>query len=195
MLLRNLLIFYLLILCFRLSYAQDDVRPLVSVSGIVYEAEVDFPIPFVTVIVNGTSRGTISAGNGFFSIVAHVGDTLRFSSIGFKSVLLPIPDTLRQPRVSIMVPMLVDTVMLAEAVVYPWPGRDQFREAFLALEIQEPFSHRMMPIPGIRRIDNPIPIEPHPFWNPVSYLYDNVVLEMMRRMPKKSVARELPVFE
>ena len=182
-------------MCPNLLRAQEDERPLVSVSGIVYEKGVDFPVPFATVMVKGTSRGTISAVNGFFSIVAHPGDTLRFSSVGYKYVLLPIPDTLQRTRVSVMVPMPTDTVMLAEAVVYPWPGREQFREAFLALEVQEPFTHRMMPIPGIRRIDTPIPLEPHPFWNPVSFVYDNVVLEMIRRMPKKRVARELPIFE
>jgi hypothetical protein len=195
MLLRYLSVLYCYLMCYGLLHAQDDEVPLVSVSGIVYEEGLDFPVPFATVIVMGSSRGTISAANGFFSIVAHMGDTLRFSSVGYKHVLLPIPDTLQRTRVSVMVPMPTDTVMLAEAVVYPWPGREQFREAFLALEVQEPFTHRMMPIPGIRRIDNPIPLDPHPFWNPVSFVYDNVVLEMIRRMPKRRVARELPVFE
>ncbi len=35
-----------------------------------------------------------------------------------------------------------DTVQLAEAIIYPWPTREQFREAFLALDLPETDAER-----------------------------------------------------
>ncbi len=174
--------------------AQDD-KPLLSISGIIYEAQSVQVLPYATVAVKGTNNGTISAANGFFSIVAGVGDTLLISTVGYKRMLVPVPDTLERSRVTIMIPMEVDTVLLEEAVVYPWPSREQFRQEFLALQTTDPFELKMMPIPGIRAIPNPIPIEPNWFWNPASFLHEKVFQEVLDRLPKKKRAAELPRFD
>ena len=75
------------------------------------------------------------------------------------------------------------------------PRKEQFRQAFLELETKEPFALTMMPIPGIRRIENPVPIEPSPIMNPVSFLYEKVILELMKRTPKRKKIGELPTWE
>lgn len=168
---------------------------LVAVSGVVYENQTNQTIPYATIQIMGTTEGTISARNGFFSVVAEKGDTLRISSVGFQKLLLPIPDTLSVSRITLMVPMSYDTVMLDEAVVYPWPSREQFREAFLALETKDMNELQMMPIPGIRKLENPVPIEPHPFWNPASFFYEEVFLKNINKLPKKNKAKELPKWE
>lgn len=188
----------LLLICLFLTQlirAQPNESKLVAVSGVVYEQHTSYPIPFATVQRLGTTQGTITAQNGFFSIVVEPGDTIQYRSIGYQPVLLAIPDTLSIQRITLMVPMSIDTVMLAEAVVYPWPSREQFREAFLALETKELNTLRMNPIPGIRKVDNPIPIAPHPFWNAPSYFYEEVFLKTLDKLPKKKTARTLPKWE
>lgn len=188
------LLLILFVSCSVFASGQSS-ESLIAVSGVVYEERTVRTIPYATVQIAGTAEGTISAANGFFSIVAAKGDTLRLSSVGYQPVLLPIPDTLQVSRITLMVPMQIDTIMLEEAVVYPWPSREQFREAFLALETRDINELQMMPIPGIRKIENPVPIQPHPFWNPASFFYEELFLKTLDRLPKKNKAKTLPKWE
>lgn len=174
-------------------WAQDD--ELIAVSGLLYQEGTNISIPYANVQILHQNDGTISAANGFFSIVCERGDTLQISSIGYRTLWLEVPDTIVKSRATIMVPMTIDTVMLEEAVVYPWPSREQFREAFLALETHNPPTLTMMPIPGIRAVPNPVPIEPHPFWNAASFFYEELFLKTLDKLPKKKKAETLPVWE
>ena len=66
-----------------------------------------------------------------------VGDTVEFSTLGYVPRQLVIPDTIRHDAYSIVMPLEQDTIMLMETVIYPWPTREKFREAFLSLELPE----------------------------------------------------------
>ena len=46
--------------------------------------EPPFPLAGVNIVVKGTTLGTVSDGNGYFSIKAQKGDVLIFRYIGFK---------------------------------------------------------------------------------------------------------------
>lgn len=63
-----------------------------KVSGQVKDAQ-GLPIPGVSVIVDGTTRGGSTDLDGNFSINASVGETLTFTYIGFKSVKTTITST------------------------------------------------------------------------------------------------------
>jgi hypothetical protein len=117
------------------SSAQGTEKQLVQLSGLVLSSDSLIGIPYTTVIVKGTGRGTISNAQGFFSIVAAQGDVLVFSSIGFELGYYKISDTLAEKRYSIVQLLTMDTVFLPETMVYPWPTKEQFREAFLSLNI------------------------------------------------------------
>ena len=82
-------------------------------------------------MIQNTHRGTISDYYGYFSFVAEVNDTILFSSIGYKDAQFIIPDTLPSFRYSIIQLLQPDTVVLPEATVYPWPTKEQFKQAFL----------------------------------------------------------------
>lgn len=117
------------------AHAQTDQKKLIQLSGLVLTSDSLIGVPYTTVIVKGTGRGTISNGQGFFSIVAEVGDELVFTSIGFTNSYYKISDTLTEVRYSIVQLMTPDTIFLPETMVFPWPTKEQFREAFLALNI------------------------------------------------------------
>lgn len=125
-----------LVLSFAFSYAQsrDD---LVQFSGIVVTADSLDPVPFTNIVVNNTSRGTTSDYFGFFSIVVHKKDIITFSAVGYKKVVYRIPDTLSADRYSLIQVMTSDTIMLSETVIYPWPTKEQFRYAFLKLNVPD----------------------------------------------------------
>ncbi len=93
------------------------------------------PIPFVTIAVDGSSRGTYTDWKGFFSIVVEKGEKIVFSAIGYETVEFIIPDTLTDPRYSLVQLMTMDEYNLPETVVFPWPSREHFKLEFLAMEV------------------------------------------------------------
>lgn len=110
---------------------------LVQFSGAVVTGDSLHPVSFTHIIDHNTGFGTISDYYGYFSFVARKGDTITFSAIGFKKGLFVIPDTIKDNRYTMFQVMTSDTVYLSETVIYPWPTKEQFKEAFLNLEIPD----------------------------------------------------------
>lgn len=120
------------------AIAQNESdESLIQFSGIIITGDSLNPVPYASIIVKNTQRGTTSDYYGYFSFVAKPLDTIVFSSIGFKKSEFVIPDTLNDNRYSLIQMLQNDTVMLDEAIVYPWPTQDQFKQAFLNLEIPD----------------------------------------------------------
>lgn len=117
--------------------AQTDDKDLLQFSGVVVTSDSLHPVPFTSVIIKNTYRGTISDFYGFFSFVAKMGDTIVFSNIGYKRSEYVVPDTLSESRYSLIHILVPDTIMLQEAVIYPWPTREQFKQAFLSLNVPD----------------------------------------------------------
>ncbi|MGH2643467.1 MAG: carboxypeptidase-like regulatory domain-containing protein, partial [Chitinophagaceae bacterium] len=89
---------YILLLCGLsvpfLGKAQEHQNlqdSLVEVSGVTLTADSSLGIPNVSIFIKGTDRGTISNGEGVFSIVTLKGDQLVFRAIGFKTKIVQIP--------------------------------------------------------------------------------------------------------
>lgn len=133
------LLTFLLFISAVTTYAQQipSQENLVQFSGLVLSEENGelVPLPFVNIALAGTNRGTYSNLDGFFTIVGQKGDTVMFSSIGYKPVSYVIPDTLQSNRYSVYQLMTQDTLLLPETVIYPWPSREHFRLEFLAMDV------------------------------------------------------------
>jgi len=112
-------------------------RRVVQIAGVVMDNENLKPIPYVNISVRGSHRGTSADANGFFSFATLVGDVLEFTSIGFRSVAVRISDTIMADRYTIYQSMQRDTLELPLTVVYPWPSKEKFREAFLNLNVPD----------------------------------------------------------
>lgn len=61
-----------------------------SVNGIVMDSATFSPLPFVSIGLKNTSRGTTSDSKGNFEIIANYGDTLAFSFLGYKPLELVV---------------------------------------------------------------------------------------------------------
>ena len=122
---------------FNTTSAQSKNDSLIQFSGVLLTRDSLEAVPFATVMIKGSNRGTISDYYGYFSFVAERGDTIQFSYIGFKDAFFWIPDSLDRKNYSLIQMMDVDTVILQEAVIYPWPTKEQFRQAFLDLRLPE----------------------------------------------------------
>jgi hypothetical protein len=119
------------------SQSNSDDQELIQFSGIIVTGDSLNPIPFANIIVKNTQRGTTSDYYGYFSFVAKPLDTIVFSSIGFKRSTFIVPDSLYDSRYSLIQMLQNDTILLDEAVVYPWPTQEQFKTAFLNLDIPD----------------------------------------------------------
>ncbi len=118
---------------------DDD---LIQFSGVVVTGDSLAPVPFVNIMIAESYRGTMSDVNGYFSFVAQKGDSITFSAIGFRTHGIVLPDTLTEKKYSMIEILYQDTIELSEAVIYPWPTKEQFREAFLALDLPETDTER-----------------------------------------------------
>jgi len=116
--------------------AQDQVH-LIQFSGLVLTSDSLVALPYTTVFVKELGRGTSTNMEGFFSIIVQPGDTIVFSSVGYKTAVYAVPEDLQESRYSIIQLMTRDTIHLQETVVYPWPSPRQFKEAFLSLNIPD----------------------------------------------------------
>lgn len=133
---RILLFCFLCILSAGLS-AQSEDEDLIQFSGVAVSMDSLAPVPFATILVKGQNRGTTSDYYGYFSFVAKKGDTLVFSSVGYRPSEFYVPDSLSGNRYSLIHSMLRDTIELETVNIYPWPTPEQFKRAFLALDIPD----------------------------------------------------------
>ncbi len=137
------LMIFTALLCGKTSFcgaqtsADTSKAKIVQFSGMVIDADSLYPIPFVAIVVKGTARGVYSTGSGYYSIVVEEGDTLEFFSLGYKTGQYVLLDTFTNSQVNHVQTLKMDTVLLTEMVVYPWPSREQFKNAFLAVDIPD----------------------------------------------------------
>lgn len=88
-------------------------------------------IPAASIIVKGRNQGTYTNDQGVFSIVVLKGDQVEFSSIGYKPVLISIPDTFSGNQYSIIQLMVQDAQYLPATIIKPRPTREQFERDFV----------------------------------------------------------------
>jgi hypothetical protein len=127
-----------------LGQAQTAPKPkeapkekLLQLSGkvVVFEADSLRGLPFASVIIRNKKTGCVTDYFGFFTLVASPGDVVEFISLGYKDAQFIIPDTLKATHYSISQAMIRDTITLPTATVYPWPTKEDFKEAFMKLSV------------------------------------------------------------
>jgi hypothetical protein len=129
--------FFLLVSMSAFTQQAFDDSDVVQFSGVIVQADDLSPVPYTTIKIKNTRRGTISDFHGYFSIVVTKLDTLTFSAIGFKENDFIVPDTITQKRYSLIHVLDADTIMLTPTVIYPWPTVEEFQRAFVELDIPD----------------------------------------------------------
>jgi hypothetical protein len=162
---------FLLLLLPVLGSAQTKDTSLIQFSGVFLDADSLTPVPYVSIVVINSQRGTNTDYRGAFSFVAHAGDTVRFTCIGYKPFQCIIPDTLSTKRYTIIQLFSRDTIELPEAVIFPWPSKDEFREAFLTLRIPDDDLERARK--NLEREAERDDIYDSPNWGSINYKISN----------------------
>lgn len=119
-----------------LSSLSGQKKEPVQISGIIITSD-SIPqfIPYTHVVVKGRRQGTTSDTEGFFSLAVLPGDTIKFSSLGFKPEKLVIPDTVKHREYLAKVVMKRDTTLLEEVTLYPWPTPDRLKDEIIAMRV------------------------------------------------------------
>jgi hypothetical protein len=165
---------------------------LFQLSGIVSDVDTKFPVAYANIEVVGEYRGVYTSQDGFFSCVVSENDTVQFSATGYKTKMYVVPQNMDDNIFSIAVLMYQDTLELEAVEIYPWPSKEEFRDAFLAYkEVQD---YKIGPIPGIKGRDqiDTVPKPPVIYKNPISVLYEEVIVPIQWKKKKKDKAKELP---
>lgn len=119
------------------SQSQSTDKPLVQFSGVIYDLDSNTVVPYVTVR-NLTENKTFSANyKGYYSFVAHEGDSIQFTSVGYKKLLLIIPSKLKERKFTAIVKMKSDNIMLPTVRVFPWASTDEFKREFLSMKLAD----------------------------------------------------------
>lgn len=129
----------LLLFCLALLSSDlhgQEVKPIQLHGIVVSNDSLKQLLPNVQILVKSRGQMTISDLNGFFSLVAMPGDTLFFQHIGFKLQKFWVADTLDGDEFLSRVVLEWDTEILDPVIVYPWPSKENFKEEFLAMEVQ-----------------------------------------------------------
>ena len=133
----NKILFFLALLPCLCMAQKDSLRTIVKIAGVTVTSDSLKPIPFVNVIIKGNYTGTMGDYSGFYSIVAKAGDTLIFTSVGYRNVEYAIPDTLKSDQYSLIQVLNKDTIELPETKIIIWPSYEQFKQAFLNTDIED----------------------------------------------------------
>ena len=107
------------------SFGQERERREVTVAGMVCDRDSLNPLPDAVWRLDGKMAGVDEEGR--FGMTVRVGDTIRFSHVGYAPVELVVADSLVKEDYLLGVFMSRDTVMLAEVLILP---------RFLELEVR-----------------------------------------------------------
>lgn len=119
------------------AFAQQT-KPLVQFSGVIYDVDSNSVVPYVT-LRNISNDGKSYSANykGYFSIVVREGDTLIFSSIGYKRLEVVIPQNVKENKFTAIIKMKSDNIQLPSVTVFPWASVDEFKKDFLTMKFPD----------------------------------------------------------
>ena len=127
---------YLLILAFFIpatAQAQFETvkDSVVQLYGVIMTADSLVGIPAVSVVIKGQNRGTMTNGDGVFSIPVLKGDQIEFSHVSYKPKVITVPRELEGNQFSVIQLMVADTVYLPATIIRPRPTPEQFARDFV----------------------------------------------------------------
>jgi hypothetical protein len=114
--------------------ARDSV---VQLYGVIMTADSLVGIPAVSITIKGQNRGTLTNGDGVFSIVVLKGDQIEFTHVSYKPKTITIPRTLEGNQFSVIQLMVADTVYLPATIIKPRPTPEQFARDFVNAKVPD----------------------------------------------------------
>ena len=104
-------------ICIQVNAQSYNTNDIVQVTGVVLTADSQYTLPYESVDVKNKKRGDYTSDNGVFSIACIKGDTLVFSTLGYKTKQFIVPKSIEGKFYSMTQLMAIDTFFLEETVI------------------------------------------------------------------------------
>jgi hypothetical protein len=121
-------------------FAQQNAaeKKLIQLSGIITDVDSNRVVPYVT-ITNISNNNQKYAANykGYYSFIAHPGDVLQYTAVGFTKLEITIPTNITQDKFTQMVKMKSEIIYLSTVHVSPWATVEEFTKDFLAMKVAD----------------------------------------------------------
>jgi hypothetical protein len=133
---RNLLTYISIIfLLFGGSQSHAQQRNILQFSGLISSTgNSDLPVAFATIKNKSFNDQTfISNNDGYFSFVAHSGDTILFTSVGYDPVTFVIPD-ITDDKYTAHIAMRSLVIELPAVTPFPWASYEDYLTDFMAMK-------------------------------------------------------------
>ncbi len=131
---RRIFLYIAFLFIVQLAWSQKET--LIQFSGVIRNLKYE-PISNVHIINVNKKSGTTGNEKGIFSFIVEPSDSILFRCVGYKNTLVIIPDSLIASQYPRDIYMLNDTIHLSEVKIFPWKTYEEFKVAFLKLELPD----------------------------------------------------------
>lgn len=126
-----ILILFSIIGTYNSLYAQQG--KIIQFSGLITSPGSDLPVAYATIKNSSFHDQTfISNNDGYFSFVAHVGDIIKFTSIGYDPVTFEIPNV-PDDKFTAHISMRSLVIELPAVTPFPWASYEDYLAEFMAM--------------------------------------------------------------
>lgn len=126
---------FLLVCSLSNGFSQGE-QTTIQLSGVVVDGDSTYGVPGVHIYIPRAGVGATTNRVGLFSIPVLSGDTVIISAISYKPQRLIVPRR-NDLGMNVLIDLQTDTTFLPVVEVFPYPTAEQFKEAFLALELPD----------------------------------------------------------
>jgi len=127
---------FFIFLCLSVCRSHGQEKNILQFSGLITSTNnPDLPVAFAT-IKNTSFRDQtfISNNDGYFSFVAHSGDTILFTSVGFDPLTYVIPEVTGD-KFTAHIQMRSLVIELPAVTPYPWASYEDYLADFMAMKL------------------------------------------------------------
>jgi hypothetical protein len=121
---------------------KTDDKKLVQLSGVITAYDGKSAIPFSTVHILHTYRGTIAGTDGFYSLVVGERDTVEYEALGFKKVSFVIPANNPDQKFNHSVSLETDTLSAPTTDIFANLTKEEFKQIFMNLKLSDDLTER-----------------------------------------------------
>lgn len=124
--------------------ASAQMQKVYQLSGLVVNKDTKDPVPYASIHVNRSRRGSITSREGFYSIPVVEGDTIYFTCLGYHPGMLVFSKYLEDYKGDVnstyiySINYLVeDSIDLPGLVIFPYNTASELRTAIIETDIPE----------------------------------------------------------
>lgn len=125
---------FVLLLAVAAHFVNAQSKSILQFSGLISSVGSELPVAFVTIKNTSYNNQTFIANNdGYFSFVAHVGDTIQFSSVGYDPLTFVIPNV-PDDKFTAHIQMRSLVIELPAVTPFPWASYEDYLADFMGMK-------------------------------------------------------------